>query len=126
MAREPEGEYHGIIIRESLHDQSILKNIRILGSIGTRRWTLLRVGVERKQLVQVIEMVQGNLLTEDGTPYYAHFYRGKELIVVFPRRVFYMKPDPETWSKAVTYGKSLGIPENELDFSPCRFEEETY
>lgn len=126
MTHELEGEYHGIIISESLPDRSILNGVRILGSKRTGSWTLLRVGIESKQLKNIIQLVQRNLLTESGIPYYAHFYREGELIVVFPRRVFYLKPDRETWAPVVSYGKSLGIPENELDFTPCRFEEETY
>lgn len=126
MSLGPEDKYHGIIIKESLLDQSILNNMRILGCMRAGSWTLLRVGVEKEQLKRIMELVQLNLRTENSVPYYAHFYRGNELIVVFPQQVFYMKPDSKTWSQAVTYGKSLGIPENELDFSPCKFEEETY
>lgn len=42
-------EYHGIIVKEGLKDQSILKKLRILGEKRTEDWTLLRVGVKEKR-----------------------------------------------------------------------------
>jgi hypothetical protein len=71
-----------------------------------------------------MKLVQKHLLTRPV--YYAHFYRDEELIVVFPRKIFRITPNRETWTRAVDYGKSLRIPEQELDFKPCRFEDETY
>lgn len=58
--------------------------------------------------------------------YYVHFYRNQELIVVFPQKTFTLTPERESWRPAVEYGKAVGIPEEELNFKPCRFEEETY
>ncbi len=75
---------------------------------------------------KIIPLVQKNLLEENGVPFYAHFYRNDELIVVFPDRVFYLKPDRSAWTPAVTYGKNLGIPEERLNFKPAKFEDETY
>jgi len=117
-------EYHGIIIKEGLKDKSILNKMKILGQKKGREWTLLRVGVNENQILQVIELVQKSLLTEPI--YYAHFYRKQELIVVFPQKIFYLTPNKENWKPAIDYGKSIGVPEKELDFKPCRFEEETY
>jgi hypothetical protein len=58
--------------------------------------------------------------------YYAHFYRGTELIVVFRNRVFRVNTDRGTWQEAIAYGKALGIAGRQLDFAPCRVEDETY
>jgi hypothetical protein len=117
-------EYHGIIVKEGLKNQSILNKLKILGKKKAGEWTLLRVGVGENRINEVIKLVQKNLVTEPA--YYAHFYRNQELIVVFPRKIFILTPNKEAWKPAVDYGKSLGIPEEELDFKPCRFEEETY
>jgi hypothetical protein len=117
-------EYHGIIIKEGLKDHSILGQMRILGTKRAGDWTLLRVGVDENKISEAIRIVRRNLLS--NPVYYAHFYRGEELIVVFPKKTFYLTPNRETWKPAIEYGKSVGIPEKELDFKPCRFEEETY
>lgn len=117
-------EYHGIVIEEGLKDPSILNKVKILGKKGVGEWTLLRVGVEESEINKVIRLIQKYLVTEPA--YYAHFYRKEELVAVFPRKIFYLTPSKETWKPAVDYGKSVGIPEEELDFKPCRFEEEIY
>jgi hypothetical protein len=117
-------EYHGIIIKEGLKDHSILSKMKILGRKRTGEWTLLRVEVDENNIGEAIRIVKRNLLT--NPVYYAHFYRDEELIVVFPKKVFHLTPNKETWKPAVEYGRFVGIPEEELDFKPCRFEEETY
>lgn len=118
------GEYHGIIVKEGLKDQSILKKLRILGEKRTEDWTLLRVSVSENEINNVVKLIQKSLVTK--STYYAHFYRNRKLIIVFPQRTFTLTPNRETWKPAIEYGKSVGIPEEELDFKPCRFEEETY
>jgi len=120
------GSYHGIIIEEGLGDRSVLAGMRILGSKRAGTWTLLKVDVDEARIEELIGLVQKNLRIEKGVPFYAHFYRRGELIVVFPEKIFHLKPDKVTWKSAVNYGKSKGIPEEELDFKPCKFEEETY
>jgi hypothetical protein len=117
-------EYHGIIIKEGLKDPSILRQMEILGTKKTGEWTLLRVEVNENRINEIIRIVERNLLTKPV--YYAHFYRNEELIVVFPKKIFHLTPNKKTWKPAIEYGKSMGVPEDELDFKPCRFEEETY
>lgn len=49
--------------------------------------------------------------------WYCHFWRGTELRVIFAGRVFVMDTlDKTTWSEAVAYGLSQGIPVEQLDF----------
>ena len=48
-----------------------------------------------------------------------HFWEpGKdEVLVVFKSKTFDIKhSDKSTWSEAMAYGKSIGIPEEQLDF----------
>jgi len=116
--------YHGIIIKEGLKDPSMLNEMKILGRKSTTIGTLLRVEVEEDRIHATVKLVQMNLLKEPV--YYAHFYRDQELIVIFPEKVFHLTPDKETWKAAIEYGKSVGVPVEELDFKPCRFEDETY
>jgi hypothetical protein len=118
-------EYHGIIIKEGLKDLLVLNKMKILGQKRGIKWTLLRVGVNENKIDEVVGLVQKSLITEP-TCYYSHFYREGKLIVVFPNEIFYLTPKRETWQPAIDYGKSVGVPEKELDFKPCRFEEETF
>ena len=58
-----------------------------------------------------------SLLTRVRPGWYCHFWRGKSLTVVFPGKKFALKADDRsTWREAVEYGRSIGIPEGELDF----------
>jgi hypothetical protein len=117
-------EWHGILVDLSQMDKSIFKNLNILGQkkSSNDEWTLYRVGVSSKTIDETISQIQDNMIAG----FYFHFYRGDELIVVFKKRIFRIKPDKSTWIEAVKYGRSLGIPERQLDFYPCRAEDETY
>ena len=85
-------------------------------------FTLLRVGVDEKSIDKVVKLIQHNLFPK----YYAHFYKRNELIVIFPKKIIRMTTSKKTWNEAVEYGKSVGIPAEQLDFFPCRVEDETY
>lgn len=117
-------EYHGIIVDASQKYRSIFKNLRILGGRKSKdgKWVLHKIVVGADGLGDMISRLQNNMLPG----YYFHFYRDGELIIVFKDRIFRVKPDRTTWNEAVEYGKSLGIPESQLDFYPCRVEDETY
>lgn len=119
-------EYHGIIVEEGLKDKSILNKMSKLGKRidDDADFILIRVEVGEEKIEEIIKLVQKNLVT---TPvYYAHFYRDEELIVIFPEKIFRITPNNETWRETIEYGKSVGVPEKQLDFRPCRFENETY
>jgi hypothetical protein len=120
----PRTDYHGIIVEEGLRDCSIADAVRVLGRKQGKDWSLLRVGVEAKLLPRVIQRLQRSLKVENGVPFYAHFYRFGELIVVFPDRVFRLTPQKDTWGPALAYGRSVGVPLAQLDFEPHRFEDE--
>lgn len=119
-------EYHGIIVEKGLKDKSILNKISKLGKkvADDADFILIRVEVGEEKIEEIIKLVQKNLVTKPV--YYAHFYRDDELIVIFPEKIFRITPNKETWGEAIEYGKSVGVPENQLSFHPCRFEDETY
>ena len=117
-------DYHGIFVKEGLKDESVLKEMKILGQKISGNWVLLKVSVEKDKIKELVVKVQKNLKTNPN--FYAHFYRNSELIVIFPQKIFYMNPDKSTWKEAIEFGKFLGIPEKQLDFHPCRIEDETY
>ena len=121
-----EYDFHGIIVQESLKDSLLLNDVIILGRKQTKDWELIRVGIMNSEIEEFIEAISDCLRVEESIPYYAHFYSRNKLIVVFPHKVFNVTPDKETWKLAIKYGLSRGIPLEQLDFFPCKFEDETY
>jgi len=123
--------YHGIIINVSLKDKSLLKSLEIIGQKkALLNWLVLyKVSIRPDSLDSTILNLQSNLVERFWfyvPHFYCHFYRDDELIVVFKKKVFRVKTDPATWQNVIAFGISLGIPAKQLDFHPCRFEDETY
>lgn len=116
-------DYHGILVEESLKGKSFLDKLKIIGKKKGRTFNLIKISVKENKITQLISDLQKNL---KGVNYYAHFYRDNELIVVFPKKIFKITPQKSSWRETIFYGKSLGIPEEQLDFIPCRIEDETY
>jgi hypothetical protein len=125
------GDYHGVVIRQSQKDARVFERMDIIGrkTIMMGLIVLYKVRVSPESLDGTIHKLQSNMadrffmFTQN---FYAHFYRDNELIAVFRYRVFRMTPDETTWTAAREYGKSLGIPEKQLDFRPCRMADETF
>ncbi len=62
-----------------------------------------------------IEKLQKYLKREGG--WYMHFWKGKNVKVVFRDKIFEINSDDkETWKDAVAYGLSVGVPKEQLDF----------
>ncbi len=102
----------GTIVENSLVDKSILSEIKIEKTWQSGNWILHNVLVEEETAKQI-----GNYLA-DG-PWYIHFWEpGKDdVLVVYKGKNFSIKhSDKSTWSEAVAYGQSIGIPSEQLDF----------
>ena len=121
-----EYDFHGIIVKESLENKSLLDEVEILGTQKGRDWELIRVGLNNSKREEFIKSVRRNLKSEGGVPFYAHFYSKDKLIIVFPGKMFEVTPNRNTWKAVIDYGLSQGIPIEQLDFFPCRFQDETY
>jgi len=114
--------YHGIIVDASQKDKTIFDKLKVLGQKEDGGWILYRVEVEKEGLDDLIVRLQENMVRG----FYFHFYKDKELIAVFKDRIFRTNTNKSTWSEIMMYGKSQGIPKEQLDFFPCRIEDETY
>lgn len=76
---------------------------------NTGRWHLYWVELDPTAIPEI----QRN--TKHG--WYAHFWEGDRLIVVYDDAVFEAsRSDPATWQNAVAHGRSQGIADEELDF----------
>ena len=108
--------YTGIIIEESLKNKEIIKKLKVLNLKVTDdenpndRWHIYTVQVTRDQIIEIQQsMAEGK--------WYTHFIAGDEIIVVYKDKIFeYKMADKGEHAKAVEYGRSIGIPEEQLDF----------
>jgi hypothetical protein len=125
------GEYHGIIVNLSQKDRSIFRDLNVIGrkKIFFGLIILYKIRVAPDDLDTLILRIQSNMADNVlflHKVFYCHLYRGDELVIVFRNKLFHVKPASKSWSEAIDYGRSLGIPVDQLDFSPCRFEDEIY
>ncbi|MGB8816163.1 MAG: hypothetical protein WCC74_02980 [Minisyncoccia bacterium] len=75
-------------------------------------WVLDSIQIEENKIPELSKTLA------DG-PWYIHLWEpGKDdVTVIFKNKVFNLKfSDKSTWTEAVDYGKSLGIPAEQLDF----------
>jgi len=110
------GKYIGCVIAESLADQCMINGFEVfkihISSEPDDRWHICTGSRFESDLI----LIQNNFL--DGG-WYAHFANSvsDEGVVVFKEKMFRMKKsDSSTWTGAIEYGRSIGIPEEQLDF----------
>jgi hypothetical protein len=116
-----DSKWKGVIISESLEEPSLLnefdvckarisKQDELINDDGTRgRWHLYWVYATEKQIDSLSDQIKKG--------WYAHFWKGEKLIAVFRGKKFDLQAnDKSTWKETVEYGKSIGIPEEQLDF----------
>ncbi len=73
------------------------------------RWHIYHVMCSKTE----IDKLQPHILNS----WYAHFWEGNKIIVVYNDRQFeIMKDDRSTWKEAIEHGGAQGIAEDELDF----------
>mgnify|MGYP001585157304 CR=1 FL=1 len=104
--------YKGVIISESLEKPDLINDLEVLSSeiSGNSNWHLYTVIVSRSDIKRISSVLKPE-------KYYAHFWNGDNVLVVFRNKQFEIKySDKVTWRDAIEYGKSIGIPDKQLDF----------
>ncbi len=115
----------GVIIEESLTDNSILKKLKITKTevekttpehkSSVKQWTLHTVEIPENQASKVAKGLGKALDKAHG--WYADFKNDTHHYIVFSGRVFYIdRKGRAQYDRARAYGISLGIPEGQLDF----------
>ncbi len=102
----------GTVVENSLRDKTAIQGFEITKSWSAGSWRLYQILIDRQAALKF-----GSLL-EEG-PWYVHFWEpgSDQVIAVFRDKVFTIQySKQETWTEAVAYGKSIGIPEEQLDF----------
>lgn len=118
--------YHGIVLDFAFNDASYPEKLKVFAKrkSSSNAWILYGVEIADKNISQTIQEIQLNMKSDK--PYYSHFYNDEEMIVVFKDKLFKVKPHILTWTPIIGYGKGLGIPEEQLDFWPNRFQDEIH
>jgi hypothetical protein len=114
-------DFKGAVIAEGLYDATVINKFTVYKATITEdgvpidydghlgRWHIYYVKCSRKEIDELQPcMLKG---------WYAHFWQGNNIIVVYNDRQFeIMKTDRSTWKEAIEHGRAQGIPENELGF----------
>ncbi|MFQ5837440.1 MAG: hypothetical protein ACE5HJ_01490 [Thermoplasmata archaeon] len=115
-------DWRGAVIAEGLSDPTVINKLSVYkavitddnmaidyeGNVG--RWHIYYVKCSREE----IDALQPYVLRG----WYAHFWRGNKIVVVYGDRQFeLLKDNRDTWKEATEHGIAHGIPEGELDFS---------
>lgn len=120
--------YRGVIIEESLVDESALKDVHIVGTKveqvtekhktpWVKQWTLHAVEISEDKADAIAEKIAQALDPEHA--WYADFKNNNLHYVIFRNRVFRVpRRSKEKYDEAKQYGLSLGIPEYQVDFAP--------
>ncbi len=117
----------GILIAESLLKSNPLEGVTLqvrkisrgdVGDVGVGQpltWTFIEFEVQDQLLIDLVEALSGSLDPEGG--WYCDFRSVEETFVVFAGRVFrYARGEATGRSQAEAYGRSVGVPEAQLDW----------
>ena len=111
-------EYLGIVIDRSLKNDNGFNGLAVMGHRQVGSWRLMLISVADEEFAAMVDMLQNSMINIHDKCWYAHFFRGTELVVVYQDRVFPVTVDRSTWTDAVHYGFDHGIPMEQLDFHP--------
>jgi hypothetical protein len=119
--------YDGAILLESLRVGTSLSGFQLIthqlsrvAMEGTsadqpKVWSLLEFAVEDERAADLADAL-AEILDQPG--WYADFHNDEEIFVVFPGRVFrYRRGDQEARAAAQEHGRTLAIPEQQLDWT---------
>jgi hypothetical protein len=99
----------GSIVLESLENLEVLESLNVLSVREDEDWHIFSVEIAPQQIEELSTAIKQG--------WYMHFWSGDKMIVVFKEKTFEVNAhDASTWSEAIEYGKSIGIPAEQLDF----------
>jgi hypothetical protein len=119
--------YSGALIAESLRPDAVLEGIPLavtkiyraaLGSAEAGQpelWTVIEFEVTADRAVGLAEALSRLLVSDGG--WYCDFRAADEVFVVFAGQIFrYRRGDRAARAEAEAYGRSMGIPDVQLDW----------
>ena len=121
--------YKGVVIKESLKDPKILTSLTIVATAvepvveGDKTpwldfWTLVSFEVSEDRADDLARSISEGFDDKHAASWYADFKNDRRHYVVFPGKIFRVeRDDPSGYAAAEAYGRGLGIPAHQLDFS---------
>ena len=108
----------GIVIEQSLTDPAFAETLDVVQRKRDPNgsWVFLLVRIASDRLFTELERIRQALA--DDQPWYAHFFSGEKIAVVFSEAIISMTTDVASWEAAIAHGLTLGIPREQLDFWP--------
>ena len=119
--------FKGVIIEESLEDKNILKFVKVVKTKTEKvtekhktpwlkQWTLHTVEIPEDEAEFIANKISNSLDLEHS--WYADFKNDKHHYIIFRGKVFLVnRKNKKEYDNVRKFGKSLGIPEYQLDFS---------
>lgn len=87
-------------------------------------WMLYGIEIPRDKVENAVLDIQSHMRAD--APFYAHLYDDETVIVIFKARLFRASSHSSSWAEVKRFGKTLGIPADQLDFWPNRFQDEPH
>lgn len=116
--------YHGILINKQFSDESFAETLTQFAKKNSGDWIIYGVEITEDNFDETIRIIQEAMRPNE--PWYCHFYNDKEMVVVFKEKIITASSHISTWGEIFAYGKTLNIPEKQLDFWPNRFQDERH
>jgi len=115
--------FYGIVIEQSLADPAFAETLDVVRRKRDPNgsWVFLLVRIASHRLFTEIERIRQALAADQL--WYAHFFSGEKIVVVFPDAIISMTTDAVSWEAAIAHGLRLGIPREQLDFQPHAIEQ---
>jgi len=115
--------FYGIVIEQSLADPAFAETLDVVQRKRDPNgsWVFLLVRIASDRLFTELERIREALVGDQ--PWYAHFFSGEKIAVVFPEAIISMTTDAASWEAAIAHGLTLGIPREQLDFWPHTVEQ---
>jgi hypothetical protein len=119
-------QWHGILVDQSFQNKAFLEKYSLFAKekTATLGWLLYGVKIANTELDETVKTIQNELRSDEN--FYSHLYNDEELIATFKDRVFRVGTHKSQWQPILDYGAQLGIPSEQLDFWPNRFQDERH
>jgi hypothetical protein len=116
--------FHGILVDMAFIDRRYPETFPVFAKRKSGDWCLYGIEVPRSDLENTIKSIQTNMRADEN--FYSHLYNDDVVIVIFKTDVFRVTPHTSSWGEVLNYGRTLGIPVEQLDLWPNRFQDECH
>lgn len=120
----PINMYNGLLLKESLISVEVLGLVKVNNVYIEKvpnavegqptSWTFVYFEVDEKQIQFIVEKMS-KVIKEK---WYLNINGTNDVYIIFANQIFhYLKGDIDAKKEAIKYGISVGVPENQLDWS---------